>query len=105
MSTIFKQQLSGFCGLGNLDNLSFYHKSNEHSSSQTYSAICKSFLYLWFPKLPSYATFNYHLNRLVEAFRLLTDSLLKEFRTSDCIDDEYLIDSLSVITCSGKRLG
>jgi hypothetical protein len=64
-------------------------------------------LYLrsWFPKLPSYAAFNNRLNRLSEAFRLLTDSLLNDFRPKDCIEDECLIDSLPIITCSAKRHG
>jgi hypothetical protein len=63
------------------------------------------YLRSWFPKLPSYTAFNYRINRLTEAFRLLTDSILQEFKPIDCIENESLIDSLPIITCSGKRSG
>jgi hypothetical protein len=63
------------------------------------------YLRSWFPKLPSYAAFNNRINRLSEAFRLLTDSLLQEYRPIDCIEDESLVDSVPIITCSGKRSG
>jgi hypothetical protein len=59
----------------------------------------------WFPKLPSYAAFNNRLNRLAEGFRLLTNSLLQEFNPLNCIPDQCLIDSMPIITCSGKRSG
>ncbi len=63
------------------------------------------YLRSWFPKLPSYSTFNNRLNRLTEPFRLLADSLLQEFRLVECIEDQSLVDSMPVITCSGKRQG
>ena len=63
------------------------------------------YLRSWFPKLPSYAAFNNRLNRLSEAFRLLTASLLQEFQPLDCFLHESLLDSMPVITCSGKRTG
>ena len=63
------------------------------------------YLRSWFPKLPSYAAFNNRINRLTEAFRLLTDSLLQEYKPIDCIEDQSLIDSVPIITCSGKRFG
>ena len=63
------------------------------------------YLRSWFPKLPSYAAFNNRINRLSEAFRLLTDSLIQEYRPADCIKDESLVDSMPIITCSGKRSG
>ena len=63
------------------------------------------YLRSWFPKLPSYTAFNNRINRLSEAFRLLTDSLLQEYRPIDCIKDESLVDSVPIITCSGKRSG
>lgn len=63
------------------------------------------YLRSWFPKLPSYAAFNNRINRLTEAFRLLTASLLQEFKPIDCIEGESLIDSAPIITCSGKRSG
>lgn len=63
------------------------------------------YLRSWFPKLPSYSAFNNRINRLSEAFRLLTDSLLQTYQPSDCSAQESLLDSLPVITCSGKRTG
>jgi len=63
------------------------------------------YLRSWFPKLPSYKAFNNRINRLSEAFRLLTDSLLRNYQPSDCSAQESLLDSLPVITCSGKRTG
>jgi len=63
------------------------------------------YLRSWFPKLPSYAAFNNRLNRLSEAFRLLTASLLQTHQPLDCYTQESLLDSLPVITCSGKRVG
>ena len=59
----------------------------------------------WFPKLPSYSAFNYRLNRLNEAFKNLAGSLLEEYRPNDCSLNESLVDSLPIITCSGKRTG
>jgi len=63
------------------------------------------YLRSWFPKLPSYAAFNNRINRLSEAFRLLTASLLQTHQPADCSAQESLLDSLPVITCSGKRTG
>jgi hypothetical protein len=63
------------------------------------------YLRSWFPKLPSYAAFNNRINRLSEAFRLLMASLLQTRQPLDCSAHESLLDSLPVITCSGKRVG
>ena len=59
----------------------------------------------WFPKLPSYAAFNYRINRLSEAFTNLISPLLAEFMPKDCSSEISLLDSLPIITCSGKRVG
>jgi hypothetical protein len=59
----------------------------------------------WFPKLPSYVAFNTRLNRLGEGFKLLSSNLIERFIPSDCIRDESLLDSMPIITCSGKRQG
>ena len=63
------------------------------------------YLRSWFPKLPSSAAFNNRINRLSEAFRLLTASLLQTHQPLDCFTQESLLDSLPIITCSGKRVG
>jgi len=63
------------------------------------------YLTSWFPKLPNYKAFNNRLNRLVEPFRLLGESLVKENKPRDCDDNICLLDSMPIITCSGKRKG
>jgi len=63
------------------------------------------YLRSWFPLLPSYEAFNMRLNRLGEAFKLLSTNLISSFVPSDCVQDESLLDSMPVITCSGKRKG
>lgn len=63
------------------------------------------YLRSWFPKLPSYAAFNFRINRLSEAFTNLISPLLAEFMPKDCSSEISLLDSLPIITCSGKRVG
>ncbi len=59
----------------------------------------------WFPLLPSCVAFNMRLNRLGEAFKMLSSNLISIFVPSDCIEDKSLLDSMPIITCSGKRSG
>ncbi|MDY0140476.1 MAG: transposase [Bacteroidales bacterium] len=61
------------------------------------------YLLSWFPNLVSYAAFNNRINRLSEAFKLLAKSLLEEYVPTDCCKDQSLLDSMPIITCSGKR--
>jgi hypothetical protein len=61
------------------------------------------YLRSWFPALGSYQAFNKRINRLSEAFRKLTEPLLNEFIPEDCFLDQSLLDSMPIITCSGKR--
>jgi hypothetical protein len=68
-------------------------------------AFADDYLRSWFPKLPSYAAFNYRLNRLSEVFKQFAGSLLMEYKPEECSGDESLLDSLPIITCSGKRTG
>nr|NQU92553.1 transposase [Bacteroidota bacterium] len=63
------------------------------------------YLRSWFPKLPSYAAFNNRINRLSEAFRLLTATILRDYQPDDCSSQQSLLDSLPIITCLGKRTG
>lgn len=79
-------------------------QENKFQIKQAYE-YAKDYLLSWFPQLPSYTAFNYRINRLSEAFRLLTESLIREFRPEDCMKNVSLIDSLPIITCSGKRKG
>jgi hypothetical protein len=57
----------------------------------------------WFPLLPSYVAFNTRLNRLGEAFKLLAANIIESYQPSDCQTDVSLLDSMPIITCSGKR--
>ena len=59
----------------------------------------------WFPLLPSYVAFNTRLNRLGEAFNLLSANLINEFLPSGSTGEKSLLDSMPIITCSGKREG
>ena len=62
------------------------------------------YLRSWFPNLGSYTAFNNRLNRLSEAFKQLVTPLLNEFRPEDCCLDQSLLDSMPIITCSGRRV-
>ncbi len=59
----------------------------------------------WFPRLPSYQAFNNRLNRLSIVLQQLCATLLEQNQPQDCSNTESLVDSLPVITCSGKRPG
>jgi len=61
------------------------------------------YLRSWFPLLPSYVAFNTRLNRLSEAFRYLSELLVSGYCPVDCDMKSSLMDSLPIITCSGKR--
>ncbi len=59
----------------------------------------------WFPELGSYQAFNKRLNRLDGAFNRLVELLLENHAPDDCLFDQSLLDSMPIITCSGKRQG
>lgn len=63
------------------------------------------YLRSWFPCIGSYAAFSNRLNRLSEAFRLLLAPLLIECQPEDCIIEQNVLDSMPIVTCSGKRDG
>jgi hypothetical protein len=63
------------------------------------------YLISWFPKLGSYQAFNNRLNRLTGAFNKLVEILVTDFRPEDCCLVQSLLDSMPIITCSGKRSG
>lgn len=65
----------------------------------------KKHLLSWFPKLPSYSAFNNRLNNLSEIFKVLSYQLITEFQSVDCDYEKSLLDSMPIITCSGKRKG
>ena len=63
------------------------------------------YLRSWFPKLGSYSAFSNRLNRLSEAFKELVTDLITEYYPDDCLYNQILLDSMPIITCSGKRSG
>ena len=63
----------------------------------------EDYLLSWFPELPSYQTFNYRLNRLSEAFKILTQRLIDSYKPADCDLNTSIIDSMLVITCGGRN--
>jgi hypothetical protein len=63
------------------------------------------YLRSWFPRLPSYTAFNVRLNRLSEVLKLLAGHLIEDYQPFDCDTNTSLLDSLPIITCSGKRSG
>lgn len=65
----------------------------------------KDYLQSWFPKLPSYVAFNTRLNRMSEALNHLSAELLSTLRPIDCSNEVNILDSMPIITCSGKRQG
>ena len=63
----------------------------------------KEYLLSWFPKLPSYQTFNYRLNLMSEAIGELDRQLIHSFKPKDCDIMKSLVDSMPIITCAGKN--
>gem|GEM_PF-2694773 len=59
----------------------------------------------WFRQLPSYQAFVKRLNRLVEAFVGLVDQLLADLPLPAEPTPILLVDSMPIVTCSGKPVG
>ena len=66
-------------------------------------SFAKEYLSSWFPLLPSYQTFNLRLNRLNQAFKVLSQRLINSFIPNDCDLNVSLIDSMPIITCAGRN--
>ena len=64
----------------------------------------KEYLREWFPKLVSYQTFNYRLNRMAGAVTELSSQLLCIFKPSDCREDTVIVDSMPIITCADNHM-
>ena len=63
----------------------------------------KEYLLSWFPKLPSYQTFNKRLNMLSEAFRELLGIMATSFKPIDCDQLISIVDSMPIVTCKGRN--
>jgi len=78
------------------------HVEKQTRMSQMYAFI-KNYFLCWFPKLPSYVAFTSRLNRLAVAFQLFSAYLIAEFVPKDASTRISVLDSMPIITCSGKR--
>lgn len=76
-----------------------------HTKIKHIHRFASEYLRSWFPKLGSYQAFNHRLNRLAGAFNRLAEILLTSNVPDDCILEHSLLDSMPIITCSGKRSG
>lgn len=76
-----------------------------HTKAKSIHRFASEYLRSWFPKLGSYQAFNNRLNRLGGAFTRLVETLLVDFQPEDCCLDQSLLDSMPIMTCSGKRKG
>jgi len=63
------------------------------------------YLRSWFPTLPSYQAFNARINRLSSVFAALIRRMLGDTPTDKVDFSISLIDSMPIITCSGRRAG
>jgi len=80
------------------------HAEQRFKISQIYE-YADGYLRSWFPHLPSYPAFVMRINRLSEVFKSLAINLIENFQPVDCDKQNSLLDSLPIITCSGKRKG
>ena len=76
-----------------------------HTSIKQIYRFADEYLRDWFPLLGSYQAFNHRLNRLGGAFNKFVEMLLENHVPEDCLFDQSLLDSMPIITCSGKRQG
>lgn len=65
----------------------------------------RRYLLSWFPRLPSYQAFNSRLNRMAIVLQRLGAEVLEQSVPPDCDMCSSLVDSLPIVTCSGKRAG
>lgn len=63
----------------------------------------KEYLSSWFPKLPSYQTFNARLNMLSGALKALVETMIQSFRPQDCDLLFSIVDSMPIVTCKGRN--
>lgn len=81
----------------------FVMQHEGHTKIKHIHRFASEYLRSWFPKLGSYQAFNNRLNRLAGAFNRLVEILLTSSIPEDCILEQSVLDSMPIITCSGKR--
>lgn len=65
----------------------------------------REYLLSWFPDLGSYQAFNQRINRLSNVMNTFVGLILSEFAPKQCSTKLSVLDSMPIITCSGKRSG
>jgi hypothetical protein len=60
------------------------------------------YLLSWFPDLGSYQAFNNRINRLSNVMNTFVGLLLTEFTPKECSTEFNVLDSMPIVTCSGK---
>jgi hypothetical protein len=63
------------------------------------------YLLSWFPDLGSYQALNHRINRLSNVMNTFVGMLLTEFSPKECSTKFSVLDSMPIVTCSGKRSG
>jgi len=63
------------------------------------------YLLSWFPDLGTYQAFNQRINRLSNVMNTFVGMLLTEFAPKECSTKFSVLDSMPIVTCSGKRSG
>lgn len=63
------------------------------------------YLLSWFPDLGSYRAFNQRINRISNVMNIFVEMLLTEFSPKQCSTKFSVLDSMPIVTCSGKRSG
>ncbi len=63
------------------------------------------YLLSWFPELGSYQAFNQRINRLSNVMNTFVELILSEFASKESSTKLSVLDSIPIITCSGKRSG
>ncbi len=81
----------------------FAVQEEQRSKIKDIHKFASGYLLDWFPKLTSYVAFSTRLNRLCGALRVLCQSVVEEFIPAGCSSGFSLLDSMPIITCSGKR--
>lgn len=66
-------------------------------------AFTKEYLLDWFPKLPSYQTFNARLNRMGQALKSFVDDILTSFKPNDIDLYNSIVDSMPIMLCTGRN--
>jgi len=80
------------------------HAEQRFKISQIYE-YADGYLRSWFPYLSFYMDFSLIINCLSEVFKSLAINLIENLQPVDCDRQNSLLDSLPIITCSGKRKG